>query len=82
MKKIKLFGSYENYLNKLDKFNIVNDEFMLKYYPELIDDKQFRFLLNELDPYVRNNIKFVLGLYESINKFNDYKHKIFIFMIF
>lgn len=76
--KLKLFGKYENYLNKLREITYVNDEFIQKYYPELRDDKYFELFIKELNPIIVREVKLVLDLYQYIIKFNKFKEKLVI----
>jgi len=77
--KIEKFGSYENYLTQLENDNAVTNEFILKYYPNLVEDELFYSYLNELNPSIRREVKYILDLYEYIIKFNSIKDKIFIY---
>ena len=74
--KINKFGSYSNYLKKIEEDNVVNDDFLLKYYPDLIDDDDFRNFLKEIKPIVRKEVKYILDLYQCIKKYNSFKDKI------
>ena len=51
--------------------NTVNDEFILKYYPTVVNDITFKNLLIELDPIMRDDIEFVTILYDLLNSYNE-----------
>ncbi len=74
--KINKFHSYSNYLNKIDEDNVVNDEFILKYYPGLIDDEDFKNFLKEIKPIVRKEVKYILDLFLCIKKHKIFQDKI------
>lgn len=60
----------------MNNSNKVTPEFILKYYPNLIDDKLFNLFINEIEPVVRTRVDYTLQLYDYIIKFNNYKFKI------
>jgi len=75
---ITIYGSYDNYLNCLTHIN-VNDDFMMEYYPEFIEDVKFKILLNSLDSIVIRNVDFILKLYKQINTYNELSQKIIVY---
>ena len=76
--KLDHFGTYENYLNALLEEKAVTDEFIQNYYPNLINDEFFRLFLNELNPAIRTEVKYILNLYQYIIKFNIFKDRLFL----
>ena len=65
------YGSYDNYIQNIYTMNSVNDEFILKYYPTVVNDITFKNLLIELDPIMRDDIEFVTILYDLLNSYNE-----------
>ncbi len=63
------FGSYDNYLKSIA--SSIDDEFMVRYYPEHKEDLRFRFLLNILNPIIITNVIVVNKLYLQINLYNN-----------
>ena len=53
--------------------------FILENYPNLVEDELFKIYLNELNPAIRTEKKYVLDLYEYIVKFNSIKDKLFVY---
>ena len=77
--KIKLFGTYENYLLAIDKLYEVNEEFLYNFYPEKINDQNFKLFLMELNPINRTNVSAINDIYNYINQYNDINSKIIVF---
>ena len=65
------YGSYDNYIQNIYTMNSVNDEFILKYYPTVVNDITFKNLLIELDPIMRDDIEFLTILYDLLNSYNE-----------
>ena len=68
---IAKYGSYENYINSIENINIVDEEFILKNYPEYINDSKFIEFLMELEPLFRDHTEFVKKIYENLNSTNE-----------
>lgn len=76
--KLKIFGSYDNYLTNLYNEVSITDEFMIKYYPDFVNDELFRMILNEIYIIYRTKTNIVIKIYFEIKKFNSFKDKIFL----
>ena len=80
--KIYKFDSYKNYLDNINKSNIINKEFMEKYYPDYVNNNIFILILEEIYPYLRTNVELIIKIFSFINEFNDYKFKILVYSEF
>lgn len=72
--EITLDKRFENSVNYLKQ--PVKVEFMLKYYPNYLDDEKFKILLKELSPIVRLENYHIINLYNMIVELGKVKETI------